>query len=189
MVKQIEKLGEAGGSVTVVPHESEAQRGSVDSLSLPDKIKSIAAPFLRSLGLELFVVQISGHQLRVFIDKEAGVTIEDCGKLSRLLNPALDVADDLPYSYSLEVSSPGLNRPLRHEEDYVRFIGKKVKIKTCVKIMEQKVFIGHLDAFESGTVRMTTDGGDKCEIPFEQISKGCLEVDFPTEKTREVKKR
>lgn len=146
---------------------------------LIEDIKRVAEPLLRSLGLELFDLKISGSQLRVFIDKEEGVLLEDCAKFSRLLGPALDVADCMPETYRLEVSSPGLNRPLRNETDFKRFIGKKIKIKTIEKIMNQKVFIGRLSDFNGGTIYITTDKGRPLELPFDQVEKACLEIEFP----------
>ncbi len=148
--------------------------------TLIEDIKKVAEPLLRSLGLDLFDLQVSGGQLRIFVDKEGGVALEDCAKLSRLLSPALDVAECVPNAYRLEVSSPGLNRPLRNEKDFKRFIGKKVKIKTMEKIMDQKVFIGRLSDFNGGTIYITTDEGRQVELPFEKVQTACLEIEFPS---------
>jgi len=164
--------------------DSSRKNISPRSASMADKVRDIAAPYLRSLGLTLFDLQISGRQLRVFIDKESGVTLDDCTKLSRLLGPALDVAELIPQAYTLEVSSPGLNRPLRHEADFIRFIGKKIKIKTFEKLEMQKVFIGRLDDFRENAVFMTTDEGNKMRIPYDQVSKACLEVEFAFEQNK-----
>ncbi len=179
-------LSRLGKSIaeTVPLSASSDQDFLSEGASLSDKIKVIAAPYLRSLGLELFDLQIAGRQLRVFIDKASGVTLEDCTKLSRLLGPALDVADLMPQAYHLEVSSPGLNRPLRHEADFMRFIGKKIKIKTVVKINMQKVFTGRLNDFRQNVVFMTTDEGDEMRIPFDRLAKACLEVEFGLEQKK-----
>ena len=179
-------LSRLGKSIAeIVPLSASSDQDLLsEGASLSDKIKMIAAPYLRSLGLELFDLQIAGRQLRVFIDKASGVTLEDCTKLSRLLGPALDVADLMPQAYHLEVSSPGLNRPLRHEADFMRFIGKKIKIKTVVKINMQKVFTGRLNDFRQNVVFMTTDEGDKMRIPFDRLAKACLEVEFGLEQKK-----
>ncbi len=165
----------------VSPTDEQGRASQLSRASLKDKIKAVLSPLLQSLGLELFDLQISGRQLRVFIDKTGGVSLGDCEQLSRLLGPALDVADHIPNAYTLEVSSPGLNRPLRHEEDYHRFIGKRVKIKTTEKLINQKVFIGRLCGFKDETVDLRTDEGMSVQIPYCLISTGCLEVEFPSE--------
>ncbi len=158
--------------------DSSDQSRPTNGMSLTERIRALAAPYLRSLGLELFDLQISGKQLRIFIDKASGVTLEDCSKLSRLLGPALDVDETMPEAYILEVSSPGLNRPLRHEADFLRYVGQKIKVKTYEKIEKQKVFIGRLNDFREDAVFMTTDEGDTMRIPFDQVAKACLELEF-----------
>ncbi|VAX29422.1 Bacterial ribosome SSU maturation protein RimP [hydrothermal vent metagenome] len=155
-----------------------------DGISLTERIKTLAAPYLRSLDLELFDLQISGNQVRIFIDKESGVTLEHCSKLSRLLGPALDVDETMSRAYALEISSPGLNRPLRHAADFLRYVGKKIKVKTYEKIEKQKVFIGCLNDFREDAVFMTTDEGDTLRIPFDQVAKACLEPEFALEQKK-----
>lgn len=179
-----ESIAETEG-LAAFPADSADQNCPSGGASLTDRIKVVAAPHLRSLGLELFDLEVSGRQLRVFIDKESGVTLEDCTRLSRLLGTALDVAEIMPEAYALEVSSPGLNRPLRHEADFIRYIGKKIKIKTYEKIKMQKVFIGRLSDFREDAVFMTTDEGIKMRIPFDQVAKACLEVEFALEQKKE----
>ncbi len=176
------ELGEPDSDLVFL--EKQDQSIAASETTLNDKIQSVVTPLLRSLGLELFDLQIVGRSLRVFIDKEGGVTLEDCTKLSRLLGSALDVTDHIPNAYTLEVSSPGLNRPLRHEKDYYLFVGKKIKLSTTTKIMDQKVFIGRLSGFNGETIDLLTDEGARLKIPFVQVSKACLEVEFPSEKKR-----
>ena len=151
------------------------------SATLIDQIQGIAEPILRSLSLELFDICFSGHQrggqLQVFIDKQNGVTLDDCERFSRLLSPALDVDDLVPNNYTLEVSSPGLNRPLRGKADYHRFIGKRVKVKTVVEFGSQKVLVGKLVDFDDETVVLSVGHEEKREIPFEQIAHARLEVE------------
>ncbi len=144
-------------------------------------VKELLDPLLRGKGLELFDVEYksSGKRgvLRVFIDREEGVTVDDCALVSRELGTLLDVHDVIPVSYTLEVSSPGLTRPLRNPADYVRFTGKKVKIKTSSEIEKRKVFIGTLAGFEDGLVTVDADGA-RFEIPYGSIEKANLELDF-----------
>ena len=154
----------------------------MDQTGLVDKIKQIAEPMLRSLGLELVEVEYAGSQrggtLRVFIDKEKGVTLDDCEKVSRYLSKALDVEDPIPHHYTFEVSSPGLDRPLRKREDFIRSVGKKVKVKTFAPIANQKVFTGRLADFKEESVILHLEGGQAFEIPLDQIAQARLEVEF-----------
>lgn len=148
---------------------------------MADKIKEVAEPILHSLGLELFEVQFSGHRrkghFRVFIDKKEGVTVDNCAEVSRYLRPALDIEDDMPTNYTLEVSSPGLNRPLRRKEDFYRFIGNQVKIETEQSLEDRKVFIGRLLDFNGEILIVSLEGEDERKIPFDLIAKARLEVD------------
>lgn len=156
----------------------------MDRAVLVDKVKQIAEPMLQSLGLELVEVEYAGSErggtLRVFIDKQAGVTLDDCEKVSRYLGQALDVDDPIPHRYTFEVSSPGLDRPLRKRDDFVRSIGKKVKVKTSAPIDNQKVFTGRLADFNEERVTLHLEGGKgkEIEIPFDQIAQARLEVEF-----------
>jgi len=156
----------------------------VDRAVLIDKVKQIAEPMLRSLGLELVEVEYAGSQrggiLRVFIDKQEGVTLDDCEKVSRYLGQALDIDDPIPHHYTFEVSSPGLDRPLKKRDDFVRSIGKKVKVKTSAPIDNQKVFTGRLAEFKEEKVTLQLEGGKgkEIKIPLEQIAQARLEVEF-----------
>jgi len=142
-------------------------------------VQSIAAPILRSLGLDLFDLEFSGTVLRIFIDKVGGVTLDECAKASRHLGTALEVEEAIPGTYTLEVSSPGLDRPLRNQDDYRRFIGKRVKIKTGIKVEDQNIFVGRLLGIESAVVSLSLTGSRKMNIPFGQIEKARLEVELP----------
>lgn len=103
------------------------------SRSVVDRLQEIISPILWTLGLELVEVvclgQGSRSVVRVLIDKPGGVTITDCEQAHKALGPALDVADPFPHAYTLEVSSPGLDRPLKRLQDYQRAIGKQVNVK------------------------------------------------------------
>lgn len=144
-------------------------------------VKELLEPLLRGKGLELFDVEYKGSGkrgvLRIFIDKEEGITVDDCALVSRELGTLLDVHDVIPSSYTLEVSSPGLTRPLRNPADYTRFTGNKVKIKTSEEIDKRKVFIGTLAGIEDGIVTVEADGA-RYEIPYGSIEKANLELDF-----------
>ena len=125
-----------------------------------------------------FVPGNRGWILRVTIDKDGGVTIDDCAAFSHQLDPRLDVEDCfLGQAYTLEVSSPGLTRPLKRLQDYARFKGRKVKIKTSREFEGQKVFRGILTGEEDGEIRLR-DGKKEVTIPFEDIVKANLEFEW-----------
>ena len=144
-------------------------------------IKELLEPILIEKNLELFDIEFKGLGrkgiLRVYIDKEEGVTIDDCARISRELGALLDVHEVIPGSYNLEISSPGLTRPLRKPSDYLRFKGKKVKIKTVEDIGNKKVFKGRLLDFIDDTVSLETEGMNYL-IPYSKIEKANLELDF-----------
>jgi len=144
-------------------------------------IKELLEPILIEKNLELFDIEFKGLGrkgiLRVYIDKVEGVTIDDCARISRELGALLDVHEVIPGSYNLEISSPGLTRPLRKPSDYLRFRGKKVKIKTVEDIGNKKVFKGKLLDFIDDTVSLETDGMNYL-IPYSKIEKANLELDF-----------
>ena len=144
-------------------------------------VRELLEPLLASRDLELFDIEFKGQRkngvLRVFIDKEEGVTIDDCAVVSRELGTLLDIHDMIPDSYTLEVSSPGLTRALRNPDDFLRFKGKKVKIKTNRDFEKRKSFIGKLLEFKDGLVTVETEGGS-FSIPYVDIEKANLELDF-----------
>lgn len=152
-----------------------------------EKVAAIAEGLLASQGLELVEVayQREGHGmvLRVFIDKPGGVLLDDCADVSRELSALLDVDEVIPGRYSLEVSSPGLNRPLTKEADFSRFAGRLVKIRTRLltpddKGNQRKTFLGELLGIEEGIVRVKLKEGQTAAIPFAGIAKAHLEFEF-----------
>jgi len=145
------------------------------------RVESIALPVLDELGLELVEVQYrreqSGWVLRLIIDKHDGVSLDDCAAVSREIGQLLDIEDFIDQAYNLEVSSPGLNRPLRSMTDFQRFTGRKARIKTAEPIGGEHVFIGRIQAAEGETI-ILDDGRREVSIPFSQVSKARLEVEF-----------
>jgi len=144
-------------------------------------IKELLEPLLYEKNLELFDIEFKGLGskgiLRVFIDKEQGVTVNDCAQISRELGRLLEVHDVIPGSYTLEISSPGLTRALKKPSDYLRYRGKTVKIKTLEDIEDRKVFKGTLLDFVDETVSLQTDGVNYL-IPYKNIEKANLELDL-----------
>jgi ribosome maturation factor RimP len=147
-----------------------------------DKIRSIVQPVLGGLGYELVDVEwkheAGGWILRVFLDKQDGISHEDCAHASRNLSAELDVADPIHVPYSLEVSSPGLNRPLRAERDFLRFVGRRARIRTRHPVGEsRRNFDGTLTSVEAGKVKIAVDG-QEFEIPVEDVEKANLVYEF-----------
>lgn len=146
------------------------------------QIKEIAEPIVIQKGMELVNVEYKMEHgqwiLRFFIDKPGGVTVDDCGDISGELGALLDVKDIIHRSYNLEVSSPGLDRALTREKDFVNYKGRKVKIKTKEPISGRRNFSAVLDDFKEGTVFLIDSEGKKWEIPFDNIEKARLEISF-----------
>ena len=150
-------------------------------------IRGIVLPILESMGIELVDIE-SGRfgrdvVLRIFIDKEGGVMLDDCANVSRELSAILDVEDIISGSYTLEVSSPGLDRPLKTQADYERFAGRQVKIRTYQPLPDdsgnkRKTFLGTLDGLVDGVVRMTLVEGQTASIPLEKVAKANLEFEL-----------
>jgi ribosome maturation factor RimP len=146
-----------------------------------ETIKNLLQPILQEKGLELVDVEYAGggpgSVLRIFIDKENGITVGECADISREFGFILDVHDVIPYSYTLEVSSPGLNRALKDSKDFIRFKGKKVKIKTKEDLYRRRVFIGHLIDFHDDVASIQVEG-EVYDIPFYDIEKANLELEL-----------
>ncbi len=150
---------------------------------IAEQIRQILHPILESMGLTLWDLEFhkQGPQwlLRIFIDRESGgVTLNDCETVNRDLGAALDVEDIISHPYTLEVSSPGLDRTLSKPEHFARFTGSMVKIKTFQPINGQKVFRGTLLGLVEGMVSMELETGLVLEIPMTGITKASLEVEF-----------
>jgi ribosome maturation factor RimP len=153
-----------------------------------ERIRANAAQIAEENGLELVHVQIAGAgrslTVRVFIDKEGGVTHEDCTKVSRQLDAILDAEDFISSAYILEVSSPGLERELYNLKDFERFAGKLAKVKTNVAIDGQKNFRGHIAAIESEEIVFNDKTRGTVRFPFSAVAKANLEIDLEEELKR-----
>jgi ribosome maturation factor RimP len=148
-----------------------------------EQIRRLLDPILESMGLSLWDLEFhkQGPQwlLRIFIDRESGgVTLSDCETVSRDLSAALDVEDIILHAYTLEVSSPGLDRTLSKPEHFVRFTGSMVRMKTFQPINGQKVFRGRLLGVVDDTVKVELEKGAVLEIPLTGITKASLEVEL-----------
>lgn len=146
-----------------------------------ERVTALAEPILQELGLELVDVQYrkegANWYLRLFIDKEGGVNLEDCRRASEILSTRLDEEDPIPHSYFLEVSSPGIERSLKKEQDFIRFQGHTIKVKTFAPIGGQKNFRGILRGLDKGYVIIEGEKGPVA-IPWEQIAHANLVAEF-----------
>jgi ribosome maturation factor RimP len=156
------------------------------SQRVAERIREIASPILWALGLELVDVVCSGQGprtvVRIFIDKPGGVTLRDCEQAHLSLGPAMDVADPIPHAYTLEVSSPGLDRPLKRVEDYRRAIGKSLNLKLKApyegrwriagRLVEVEDHVVVVELLEDSTVRKTV------RLQLEGIAEAKPEVKF-----------
>jgi len=128
--------------------------------------EELILPILNRLQFELvdieYVKEGSIYYLRAYIDKEGGITVNDCEVVAREMNQLLDEKDFIPESYTFEVSSPGLGRPLKKEKDYIRNMGKEVEIRTYRAINRSKEFYGLLTAYDKDSVTIDTDGEEMC---------------------------
>jgi len=168
-----------------------------------DQIRAIAERVAAGRGLEIWDIQSRregvGRVVRVFIDKpgpaatpEESVSIEDCAQVNLELSTILDVEDPLPFTYVLEVSSPGLDRPLRNAADYARFAGRWAKVVVTEAVDNQTAFEGRLrgveqrrvergvghEAAEETVVLLEARNGRMHQLPMRLISRGRLEVEF-----------
>ncbi len=150
-------------------------------ISVAARTESLVRKVVEAEGFELvhleYKPQGGTSVLRVFIDKVGGVSISDCADISRRLGVLLDVEDPIPQQYVLEVSSPGLERPLFKEEDYRRFRGKEIRLVTMEKIEARKNFVGHIRDFADHVLTL------ECQertylIPFQKIRKAKLVYRF-----------
>ena len=126
-------------------------------------VEQFARPLLDDMGMELVEVQFrreSGWILRLFIDRDGGVNVDDCAAVSRQVSIYLEVEDLIPHAYTLEVSSPGLERPLKRPEDFIRFSGRKVKVKVNAPINGQYVFCGMLTGVDEAEKKITLAADD-----------------------------
>jgi ribosome maturation factor RimP len=161
----------------------------MSSANVVEAVRAIASRIAAGHGLEIFDVQFrreaSGMVLRIRIDRpgpaataEECVSVADCAAISRDLGAVLDVEDVVPAAYTLEVSSPGLDRPLRHAEDYRRFTGRRAKIVLREKVDGQGFLKGRLAGVEDGDLLMDADDGVRHRVPLGVISRANLEVEF-----------
>ena len=157
------------------------------------KLDEIVDPVAHAHGAEIqdveFKTERGGWVLRLFVEKlgadaermsteQAAVDLELCSNVAHDVGTALDVADIIPHAYNLEVSSPGVERPLRDERDYVRFTGKKAKLRLTSPVKGQKVIVGLLSGVKDGKLSVKDGPHSTCEVPLADIESGRLVFEF-----------
>jgi ribosome maturation factor RimP len=157
--------------------------------AIVEQVRAVAARVAATLGLEIFDVQFKreagGMVLRVLIDRpgpaataEECVSVADCANVSRDLSALLDVEDIVPVAYILEVSSPGLDRPLRGRTDFERFSGRRAKVVIREAVDGQTFFRGRLAGVDADAALIDGDDGRQHRVPFGLVTRANLEVEF-----------
>lgn len=147
---------------------------------LDENMRERIAAVVASEGMELVHIEFKQGArsfLRIYIDKPGGVGHQDCKVISDHVSVLLDVDDPIPFPYVLEVSSPGLDRPLFREADFQRFVGRKVKIRTKADVSGKRSFVGRIARADHGVVSIT-DSKKSIEIPIAYIEKANLEIEL-----------
>lgn len=156
--------------------------GRPDLADVERRVEAVAEPILQSLGLEFvcaeYLTEHGRRILRLYIDKPGGVTLDDCADVSRELGAALDVEDPISQRYIMEVSSPGLDRPLVKESDYVRFAGKKADIRTKEALEGRRNFKVTIDGAADGVVVVTDSEGRRWDLALANIDRARLEIEI-----------
>jgi ribosome maturation factor RimP len=159
------------------------------AVDVVEQVRALAARIAAGYGLEIFDVQFrreaSGMVLRVQIDRpgpgataQDSVSVEDCAHVSRELSAVLDVEETVPTAYTLEVSSPGLDRPLRGAADYQRFAGRRAKLVMREAVDGQTFFKGRLGGIDDGRVVIDADDHRRHHVAVGNITRANLEVEF-----------
>lgn len=140
-------------------------------------------PALEGMGYELVEVEYLCERgrwvLRLYIDQEKGITVDDCAAVSREMGDVLDSRDLIPHGYVLEVSSPGLNRPLRKEKDFEKRIGRKIRVRMAAPVEGRRNFVGTLTGFRDGTLSLDVDR-QSFSLPVSEVEKAHLIYEFET---------
>mgnify|MGYP001243916005 CR=1 FL=1 len=154
---------------------------SIEKSSINEELRSLMKPIMEAEEMELVDIEYkSGPKgvLRIFIDKAGGVNLSDCEKISSKVGTLLDIEDVIGSQYVLEVSSPGLDRPLKNEADYRRNKGKRVKIYIDGLLKGKKTLIGQIISASDQKVNLKEKSGKIINVPIADIAKGILEIDF-----------
>ena len=161
------------------------RRKSLGGEGVKEAVQRIAERVTAGHGYELVDVEVKrepgGHRVRLFVDKEGGIGLDDLQSVSEEVSAILDAEDPVNSPYTLEVSSPGLDRPLRGEADYRRFLGRLARISSYEPVDGRRHWTGRLLSVEEGVVSLALqhESGAQARIPLDKIAHGRLEVEFP----------
>ena len=149
-----------------------------------ERVRSVARRVTADRGLDLVEVELKrspgGQLLRLYVDKPGGIGLDDLQSVSEEVSAILDAEDPIEGHYTLEVSSPGLDRPLRGEADYRRFVGRLAKLSSYELVDGRRHWTGRIAACEGGVVTLELEKGEgRARVPFAKLSHGRLEVEFP----------
>lgn len=154
---------------------------ALDVRGTVQEVSDLIAPVLEDMGFELVDVEyVSKHGrwvLRLFIDREGGVTIDDCARVSGEIGDVIDVQDIIDHEYVLEVSSPGIERLLKKKKDFQKAAGRNVKLRTIHPREGRRNYAGVLDRVEGDTITLLVDGTE-VSFPIEEVEKANLVYDF-----------
>jgi len=162
----------------VMGHEEDAKKTEIET-----QVAATVSAYLSTKGFDLVLVEFvpASHLLRLYIDHEKGISLDDCAQLSRTLSDILDaegVSDQIPGRYTMEVSSPGLDRPMTRPGHFQRFVGSRVRVSTLEPIDGQKKFVGDLAAADATQIEIRFDNRSQT-IPYAQIDKARLVPVWP----------
>src|SRR3989304_2032907 len=147
-----------------------------------EKIREIVRPVVDSFGLVLDGIEYIPHGkrwvLRIYIDKEGGATLDDCQKVSVQVGNLLDAENIIPHAYLLEVSSPGLDRPLKRLDDYVKYTGRMIRLNTARPYDNKTTFTGRILSADAKRIKKETKENEVVDIQFPDITKPRLEIQF-----------
>ncbi len=164
----------------------------MNKANLAERIRQVAEKIVEKKALELVHVEVigagKGLTVRVFIDKENGINHDDCSLVSQEIEQYLDSEDPISGSYTLEVSSPGIERGLYSLKDFEKFAGEKAKLQTHTAINGQRNFRGKIEQVSGEQIIFEDKTNGQVEIPFSSVKKANLEFDFE-EELKQAKKR
>ncbi|MBA2380126.1 MAG: ribosome maturation factor RimP [Blastocatellia bacterium] len=157
----------------------------MESVEFTGRIREIADEVVAGAEEEIVHVEVIGSKrspiVRIFIDKPGGVTVDDCSRVSSKIEAVMDAEDTIPMAYTLEVSSPGIERGLYSIADFERFAGQKAKVKLNGPINGQRNFSGTIEAVEAGEIKFNDSISGSVSFPHSAVSKANLTVDFDEE--------
>ena len=153
--------------------------------SVQDRLQALLEPLVETMGYELVLLEFSPHKgsalVRLFIDAPAGITLGDCERVSREVEGVLDVEDPIPSNYRLEVSSPGLDRPLVKPAHYERFAGQVAKVQLIAPKAGRRKFQGVLKGVQEGQVVLDTADAGTVLLKLDEIERSRLVPDYEME--------